>query len=409
MRPWLKPLTLLLFAALSLFLLGRTHYESDSRDLVRGAQTAPECWRDGITPCPQVSHYPPLQYIPAILGHSLGLSEGLILKGFALLNGLSFILLCLWGYTLLGPSLFHRRFWIVLLLSSPLLHYSRSTMGEPLAALSTAVWIGALWLKPEQRFRLPLLFFGVLFTVLSKEVALPFIVLLSGALLWDQRHERPLKTQRPLLITLFSATILGTAIVLSWNLFRFGVPSNTFLLQEAFRVPDIETRINFALGLLLSPAVGDALFLASCACCFYLCSSMVRSPVSFRYAVDKSSDVWNLSDRIFRMVHPLWVDGLGASPASALDSCFDSCTLSLRSSTLCHTSVVTSQTPGCAWMRIECHAFDSWDSAAFRNGYASSDTGRLPKGSEYHFASNRVLSLPQTNDLAGASGSLEIL
>lgn len=248
-RRWSLPLFLATLLYMGLF---ETRREEDTNRLVFGAQGIIACISEGIfTDCTSkhpTADFSPLQYLPAIPLELMGVPP---LRTGRILGYLSIVAFLLMLRTLTrNLSNLERSASItarIVLLTGPLLWYSRSSFGETLAAWITLHFAVAC-ARPRTSSRMVSSWFFV--AALSKETAFPFLALLGWA-------ARP---QKHRLLPLLAGAALSLAVNLSFNQFRYGTWANAINMQPLYRVPDLTSQISNFLGIWFSPTSGLLFF-----------------------------------------------------------------------------------------------------------------------------------------------------
>ncbi len=240
--------------------LGNVH-TGDTDNLVVGTRRAGECIRAGtwtacgLLPGTRVSEvfpYPPLQYLPAGLFASLGLSNDAVVEALGRLNILAFaatIIMCGWAFH--SPDRrASRSLAIIAVIGSSAVYQSTAGFGEMLAAaMATAAVAAVLRRRPV------LIVATVAIAALGKDTLLPFIVALGFLCGRDEdRFLPPRRVWIPLLV----GACLGGIVIVAFNVFRFGQVINVFYLDPLFRTPGEMRRLVFLAGEWLSPSAGLA-------------------------------------------------------------------------------------------------------------------------------------------------------
>jgi hypothetical protein len=231
----------------------------DTAAVVSGTHAALTCIGDGtLTGCGnQVTPYPLLQYLPSALFIGLGLSDEDVVHGLGYLNAVAFVgmLLIAWltlrrlGRPAVGAAL------LVALLASPLPWYTWSTFGESLGGLCCLAFVAAALLRAPA----PVLAITLVLAAISKETALPFLVLMGiGALLWSPVTGRPLA--RGHWIAFGLGAVVGLGLVGGFNLFRFDQLTNAIYADPATRTPTVGLKARYVLSLWLAPNAGLVIF-----------------------------------------------------------------------------------------------------------------------------------------------------
>ena len=180
---------------------------------------------------------------------ALGLSDGLVIRLLACLSLLAFGLILVRGCRKArgySRGLGARVFAFVCLVGV-LPWYGRSSFGEALAA-----WIileSVMAARAGSRAFVPVF----VLAALSKDTALPFLVLLS----WAAAYEIPGSVRKR---TIGLASAASIAALLTFNLVRYGALRNEFLLDPVFVVSDLATHLKSFLGIWFSPNGGLLVF-----------------------------------------------------------------------------------------------------------------------------------------------------
>jgi hypothetical protein len=231
----------------------------DTAAVVSGTHAALTCIGDGtLTGCGnEVTPYPLLQYLPSALLIGLGLSDEDVIHGLGYLNAVAFVgmLLVAWftlrrlGRPAVGAAL------LVALLASPLPWYTWSTFGESLGAFFCLAFVAAALLRAPA----PALALTLVLAAISKETALPFLVLMGiGALLWSPVTGRPLTRGHWIAFGIGAVVSLG--LVGGFNLFRFDQLTNAIYADPAARTPTVGLKARYVLSLWLAPNAGLVVF-----------------------------------------------------------------------------------------------------------------------------------------------------
>lgn len=236
--------------------VGRT---GDTLALIGGTHRALDCVGDGtLTDCGiQVAPYPLLQYLPSALLIGLGFGDGDVERGLGLLNAVAFcgLLVVAWttlrraGDRALGALL------VVVLLASPFPWYAWVTFGEAFGALACVAFVAAALRRSHPV--LLALSFGL--ACVTKETALPFLVLMGGAALaWSPLAARPIS--RAHWIGLAAGAALGIVLTAGFNELRFGQLTNAVYSEPVQHTPTNGLKARFMLSLWLAPNAGLAVF-----------------------------------------------------------------------------------------------------------------------------------------------------
>lgn len=235
------------------------HIEGDTVVLVQGFDAFLQCVVHRSHSCPQVSHFPPFQYILAGLLKLAGLRMERVFNGLALLNAFSVI-----GLFLVAGVAFRGRqlpaCWALFglfLLASPFGWFAGGTFGEPAAAFVTLFLAVAVARRANWLALAALAFLAGI----TKETAPPFLLLLAltAAIPAKGRGSLRRSLAGPLTATTVGA-FAAVAANAALNIFRFSSPLNVVLLDPGFMVPSWSTQASFFLGLFFSPNAGMVFF-----------------------------------------------------------------------------------------------------------------------------------------------------
>jgi hypothetical protein len=229
----------------------------DTAALLHGVGAADRCLHAGVwSDCNSaglgdVSHFALLEYLPALVMKRLGASLNHAYRDLCWLNSLAFLALLglMW---LSGRRAAGRSVGALLLLAgatSPLLWYSHSGFGEPLAALAAGVFAAGLTL----RWPSPVTAAGLFFAVLAKEPIVPVLALIGAGVIAGR--PQPGRVSRSELAALGVAAVTALALAAGFNVFRYGEPTNAFYLHDAVHPPLLD-RISAFFGMLVAPNAG---------------------------------------------------------------------------------------------------------------------------------------------------------
>src|SRR2546423_735885 len=205
-----------------------------------------------------IGYWPLLQHIPDVISIELGANghpartRVLALLSVAGLVGSS-------GLAWLVLSRLRQRAWfwgfLFVALSSPLITYARTTVGEVYAAGLLVCLVAATALQASP-WLVGLAAFGACIT---KETSYPFVIALGllGLVLARRRTGRPI---RPQVIGGLAGTALAFAFASLLNIVRFGSIWNTNYLDSHFRTPGIGRTLEYVAALLVSPSGGIFVF-----------------------------------------------------------------------------------------------------------------------------------------------------
>jgi hypothetical protein len=144
-------------------------------------------------------------------------------------------------------------FWgfVFVVLSSPLITYARTTVGEMLATGLLVALVAATALQAPP----VVVAFAAFGACITKETSYPFVAALGllGLVLARRRSGRPIRAH-----VIGGLTGMAVAIVLAslLNIVRFGSILNTNYLHPDFRTPGIGRTLEYAVSLIVSPSGG---------------------------------------------------------------------------------------------------------------------------------------------------------
>ena len=271
----------LYFAVLIAIFVFNHWHEGDTIALISGSSAIKEClYNRTLISCPNVVHFPIFQYIPSLLLEYLGFSEISILNFFVFLNIVSFlglIYLCYWTLKKKTNTLL-ATMGVLILLTSPLFWYAKSTFNEITAALVILAFTSSLILNCNL-WTIVILSFLV---AITKETAFPFACFIG--LIWIVYSKNTRNSFTPLFAVLLGI-INGIIVNTLFNYFRYGVWFNKELLQDKFIVNSIPQKVSSFLGIWASPNGGILFYWTSFFCYLFFLSSfyvIVRSKKQYK-------------------------------------------------------------------------------------------------------------------------------
>jgi hypothetical protein len=205
-----------------------------------------------------IGYWPLLQHIPDVITIELGgNSHPARTRVLALLSVAGFVGSVGLGWLVL--SRIRQRPWVwgflFIALSSPLLTYARTTVGEVYASGLLVGLVAATALQAPP-WLVGLAAFGASIT---KETSYPFVLALGllGLVLARRRTGRPI---RPHVIGGLAGVVVAFSLASFLNYVRFGSIWNTNYLDSHFRTPGIGRTLEYAAALLVSPSGGIFVF-----------------------------------------------------------------------------------------------------------------------------------------------------
>lgn len=247
-------------------LLTNPHFEGDTVALVDSIPSIQKCISQGKFSNCSVVHFPLFQFVPSLLLDYIGFDQQGILKLLALLSTIFFVGSLLLIYCTLKKT---KGKWLgtiatLIMISSPLLWYAKSTFNEMTAAFITLAFTCAVLLHSPTWL---IIILGLL-TGITKETAFPFIILLGLLALFPEILKYPKRCFHQLLGVL-TGVVASLIANISFNYFRFGSLNNQALLQDHFIVDSHSQRFSSFLGIWLSPNGGLLFFWSSLVIYFF--------------------------------------------------------------------------------------------------------------------------------------------
>jgi hypothetical protein len=225
------------------------HHTNDTSSVVDGARHLAACFSGGSLqlPCPGVSHFPTLQYIPSIFGIWAGLSDFEILR---LLTVLSFVSIV--GVFFLVESV--GRVAPLVLMTGPLLYYARCSYGEALGAFMITWYIAEL-----VRFRSVgwVILAGTL-AGLTKETSPPFLALLGAGVVFERSFPRDKK--QAALLGCGISVLFAVGLNCLFNFVRFDSVFNFVYLMPRYQVHELRYFVSNISAIWFSPNGGLLIF-----------------------------------------------------------------------------------------------------------------------------------------------------
>jgi hypothetical protein len=221
------------------------------------------------------AHFPLYQYLPALALSCAGASEQTAMALFCALSFLAFV-----GSMALTIGVLRRRSaaaataGVLVLVSGPLLWYSRASFGEMLAAFLILAYTAAC-LRGSGSIVTAVLF---VCAAMTKETALPFLLLIAAVpLLVDRRAGRSWQCRQ--FAAILVAAVASAGLTAGFNYYRYGVPYNAVNLQDVCLVPRLQTQVSFFAAIWLSPNGGLLFFWPSFVVALVVLTAAVwRSP-----------------------------------------------------------------------------------------------------------------------------------
>jgi hypothetical protein len=216
-------------AALAIAVQTHWSWTFDSLVVLRGAGRVFSCVADGTFsgcdggPGFEVGKYPLPQYLPALLLNSYGVGGSPALHALALLSCACFagVIALLWhvprtmGYPLLSPVL------VLAAVASPLVVYATASFGEMLACFLIVLFVAAVAERKPA-----LMGFSLAAAGTTKEIALPFLLLLAAAVILPNLGRISPADRRRIAAALVVGSVLAVGLNAGFNVFRYSTPLN---------------------------------------------------------------------------------------------------------------------------------------------------------------------------------------
>jgi hypothetical protein len=205
-----------------------------------------------------IGYWPLLQHIPDVISIELGANgHPARTRILALLSVAGLVGSVALAWVVLSRLRQRAWFWgfLFIALSSPLITYARTTVGEVFAAGLLVCLVAAASLQASP-WLVGLAAFGACIT---KETSYPFVIALGllGLVLARRRTGRPIRVH---VIGGFAGVALAFVLASLLNVVRFGSIWNTNYLDSRFRTPGIARTLEYAAALLVSPSGGIFVF-----------------------------------------------------------------------------------------------------------------------------------------------------
>lgn len=261
---WILFLTLVLAIYLIRAFFLRFILQGDSAELIRGSNVFYNCWVNNLTfNCPGADQFPWLQRIfilPMMLFTKDGHNIGRFLAGISFISFLGIFFVAARAFANRRHSFL---LFTLVMISSPFLYYSRTTFGESLATFACLIFTYVCIKRMTSGF----LFASFVFASLSKEIMVPFLVVIfvSCYFTWKDYFSfkdflKQIFASKMAVFSIFSATVVSVALTFMQNLSRYGVIDNVAYGAEAYKYSSLKTYFSFFAGLWFAPNSGILFF-----------------------------------------------------------------------------------------------------------------------------------------------------
>jgi hypothetical protein len=202
--------------------------------------------------------WPLLQHIPDLIAIGLGASaHATRTRVLELLNVAAVVAALVVAWIVFARIGRRGLYWafVFVLLSGPILWYTRTTSGEVLAAGLLVCFVGATLLPAHPA----LVGVAAACACITKETSYPFVAAVGvlGLVLARRRTGRPI---RPQLIGGAVGIAVAFAAASLFNVVRFGSIFNTNYLDPKLHAPGVARKLEYALAVLVSPNGGIFVF-----------------------------------------------------------------------------------------------------------------------------------------------------
>jgi hypothetical protein len=228
----------------------------DTYEVVEFTRAALTCLAKGQwTGCREAGRFALLQHIPAAAWVTMGYTTGHVMRFLGELN-----LLSLWILIIATAAFFGRRrmletlLFVLLIVTSPLLVYARSSFGEMIAAVLASLFCLSVMTRQHWWVTAGL---GLLVGA-TKDIAAPFVALLGLAALGPTLVLEPGRL-RLQVVGVVAAGVVAILPNAAFNYFRFGTVFNNAYLSM-LPAPSLPTSGSYLLALLVAPNFGMLFF-----------------------------------------------------------------------------------------------------------------------------------------------------
>jgi hypothetical protein len=205
-----------------------------------------------------IGDWPLLQHVPDLISIGLGAdSHPVRTRVLELLNVIgvgSSVVLARMVLARVGQTVWFPGFLLVLL-SSPILWYARTTSGEVLASSLLVCLVAATVLRAPPA----LVGLAALGAVITKETSYPFVAAIGllGLVLARRRTGEPIRSH---VVWGVAGMAVGFAATSLFNVVRFGSILNTNYLDPHLHTPGISRKLEYAAAVLVAPSGGIFVF-----------------------------------------------------------------------------------------------------------------------------------------------------
>ena len=228
----------------------------DTYELVEFTRSALTCiTQNQWSGCQGAGRFALFQYLPAAVLVTSGYTTGQAMRALGELNLLSF-----WVLIIATIAFFGRRriletlLFLLLIITSPLLVYARSSFGEMIAMVLTCLYGMAVMTRQRWWVTAAL---GLLVGA-TKDIAAPFVALLGLAALGPDLIAAP-RRLRPQVFIVLAASVFAFLASAAFNYFRFGTVFNEVYLS-ILPAPSLPMSVSYLIALWIAPNFGMLFF-----------------------------------------------------------------------------------------------------------------------------------------------------
>lgn len=271
---WIVFLCFALFVFLVRALVIRFTVQGDTGELIRGTNQFYKCWiEQKVFNCTHADQFPILQRLIILPSMILTKDPHVIGRILSLFSFMSFCgLIGLAAYNFLGRASVFLTF-LLILITSPFLYYSRVTFGEMLSTFCLCLFTFACMRHRSKWF----LFVSFVLAAFSKEVAFPFLVLIffSTFYSWGKYSSffdfwNEFKREKLAFASIVAASVFSVALAILQNFSRFDTYYNVSYMVETYKFSSFKTFLSFFFGLWFAPNSGILFFWNSAFIVFFI-------------------------------------------------------------------------------------------------------------------------------------------